>query len=114
VAHQRLVDAVLAAAALAATLLAVVVVGAPARPPALAAGAAGALVAEFALRHHQDAVRAAWGRPAVKAAAVGAFLAALVGAVLLAPSAGLSVLAGGLVGYLALLAGTTLGDAVGR
>jgi hypothetical protein len=113
VTDERLLDAALAAGALATTLVVVVAADVAASQPSLAAGVLGALLVEFALQWHQNAVRAAWGRPLVKAATVAVFLAALALSWWLAPATGLSVLAGGLVGYLALLAGSTLGDAVG-
>jgi hypothetical protein len=113
VTDERLLDAALAASGLAATLVVVAAGDVAASQRALAAGVLGMLLVEFALQWRHDAVRAAWSRPLVKAATVTAFFAALALSWWLAPATGLSVLAGGLVGYLALLAGSTLGDAVG-
>jgi hypothetical protein len=107
--REAAVDAALAAAALIAVLVVAAWTGTPARPPALAAGVAGALVVEFALGRRRQAVRRAWERPAVKIVAVGAFLAALAAATAAVPAVGLSLLAGGLVGYLGLLAGVAVG-----
>jgi len=114
VADARLADAGLAAAALLAVVVAAAALGVRARPVGLVAGVAAAVALEAALQRRHAAVRRAWARPAVKAGAVVAFLAGLGGAAVLAPAAGLSALAGGLVGYLALLSGVAVGDAVGK
>lgn len=111
-ARDRLVDVGLAAGALLVVLLAAVTFGVRGRPLLLAAGVVGALVVEAGLQRHHQIVRSAWARPAVKAAAVGAFLAAIGFSAAVAPAAGLSLLAGGLVGYLALVAGAAVGRAL--
>lgn len=111
--NDRLVDAGLAAGGLGVVLAVAALAGVGGDPTALAAGVVGALVLELLLQHRQRAVRRAWDRSDVKAAVAGAFLAVLTAAVAVAPAAGLSVLAGGLVGYLALLAGAAAG-ALGR
>jgi hypothetical protein len=111
---DRLVDAGLAAAALVATLAVAAALSVSASALALGVGVVGALFVEAVLQRHHAAVRRAWGRPTVKAAAVVAFLLALAVVAVVAPAPGLSLFGGGLVGYLALLAGTAVGDAVGR
>jgi len=107
---ERLADAGLAAGGLAAVVAVALGLGVPGRPSALAAGVAGALVLEFVLARRRTAVRQVWARQRTKAAAAAVFLAGLALAALLAPAVGLSLLAGGLVGYLALLGGVAIGD----
>lgn len=109
-ARARLLDAGLAAVALAATVATAALVGATGRPTALAGGVAAALVLEAALQQRRGPVRRLWDHPATKLVASVAFVGALVLVAAVAPSAGLSLLAGGLVGYLALLAGLAVGD----
>ena len=109
---ERLPDAGLAAVALAAVVVVAVSLGVGGQPLVLAAGAVCSLAAELVLQHRQEAVRQVWARTPVKAAAVGLFFAALALSVAVAPAAGLSLLAGGLVGYLALLAGPAVGESV--
>lgn len=110
--RERLVDAGLAAGGLVAVLAAAVAAGVEGHPTALAAGVASALVAEFLLQRRQAAVRRAWARPRTKVAAAGTFVVVLVLSAAVAPAPALSLLAGGLLGYLALLAGIAVGDAV--
>lgn len=110
-ASRRLADAMLAAGALVGVLLAAGVLGVRADSGSLVAGGAGALVLEFGLHRHQQTVRAYWDRTAVKVLAVVLFLAVVALAAVVAPARGLSLLAGGLVGYLAILAGDAIGTA---
>lgn len=107
-ARSRLVDGVLAAAALCCVLLVAAALAVPASPSALAAGVGGAVAVEYVLGRRRRAVRSAWERRPVKAATGAAFVVALALAAAVAPVA-LSLLAGGLVGYLALLAGQAVG-----
>lgn len=111
---ERLVDGGLAAAGLVAVLAAAALVDVEGHPAALAAGVAGALVVEAVLQWRRAMVRRAWARREVKAATVGVFLAIVALSAAVAPATGLSLLAGGLVAYLALLAGVAVGDAAGR
>lgn len=107
--RERLADAGLGAAALVVVLLTAGALEVRGHTLPLAAGVGGALVAEFALQRRRAAVRRAWARPVTKAATIGAFLAALALSLAVAPTTGLSLLAGGLVGYLALLTGVAVG-----
>jgi hypothetical protein len=109
---DRGADAGLAAVALSVVVAAALWADVRGRPVALGAGVAGALVVESVLQRRQSAVRRAWARGRVKAAVVVAFLAVVALSVAVAPAAGLSLLAGGLVGYLALLAGVAVGTRV--
>lgn len=110
--RERVVDAGLAAGALVVVLLVAAGLDVRASPLPSTAGVVGALVVEFVLQRRHEAVRSAWARPAVKAATVGAFLVALGLSAAVAPATGLSLIAGGLLGYLALLAGTVVGRAL--
>lgn len=107
--RERLVDGGVAAGALVVVVLVAGAADVGGRPLALVDGVAGAVVVELALQRRQAAVRRAWARPTVKATVTLAFLVAVALSVVVAPSVGLSLLAGGLVGYLALLAGITVG-----
>lgn len=96
-------DAALALAVLGPVVWAGVALDAPLDPVAAAVGAAGALLLELALLRRRALVRRGWERPGVQA---GSAAGALVGAAVLTHVAGprvLTVLAGGLGAYLALL-----------
>lgn len=76
--------------------------------PALV-GAVGALLVEVFLGQHHVLVREAWARRPVKAGAVLLGVAAVLVGGQLAPTLALSALLGGLLAYLAVLAGVTAG-----
>ncbi|MFB6168016.1 MAG: hypothetical protein ABEJ43_04140 [Haloferacaceae archaeon] len=105
-------DAALALAVLVPVVWAGAALGAPLDPVAAAVGAAGALLLELALTRRRTAVRRVWERPAVQA---GCVAGALAGAAVLVRAAGplvLTVLAGGLVAYLAVLVALAAQDSI--
>lgn len=98
-----LVDGGVAAACLLAVLAAAALLDAALDPVAAGAGGAGAVVLETLLARRHAAVREAWARTRVTAAAIAAVLALVAAAV--APTQGLSALGGGLFTYLVMLTG---------
>jgi hypothetical protein len=101
---RAVADGLLAGVALAGVLLAGRRHGAGIRPREAALGAVGAVGAEAVLARRRDAVRRWWERPGVGVGSLLAFgIAARVG-LRIEPDRTTSTLAGGLVGYLVVLA----------
>lgn len=105
-------DAALALAVLGPVVLLGVVLDAPLDPVAAAAGAAGALLLELALLRRRVAVRRVWERPLVQAGSVAGALAGAAVSVSVAGPRVLTVVAGGLGAYLALLCALAARDRV--
>jgi hypothetical protein len=101
-------DGVLAATVLLPSAAAVVVLDAPVTPVAVVAGGAGALAVEALLSARAARVRAVWERPDVQLVAVVAGLCLAAAGVALVGPVVATVLAAGLVAYLALLAVLTV------
>ena len=95
-------DAALALVVLVPVVGAGIALGAPLDPVAATLGAAGALVLELALSRRRSAVRRVWERRVVRAGSVVAALTTATVLAVVVPRAS-TVLAGGLVAYLALL-----------
>lgn len=97
-------DAALAAVVLAAVVLALVLTEAAVASPAavVGAGAAGAL--ELLASRRTAAVQRLWAHPPVRLLAVAGAFAAVAAVAVIAPTRGLSALAGGLLAYLSLVA----------